>query len=107
MISSENRYPQQNSGVPAFWHFYMDANRKHPICGGQAEGRLFRDHALSSGRPPHVVVCATELSSSSTKCPRRCRYASNRRLGMPTAAEIAKNQTHPVAAATKPALDDR
>src|ERR1700686_2853934 len=24
----------QNSGVPEFWHFYMDANRKHPICGG-------------------------------------------------------------------------
>ena len=29
-----------------FWHFYVDANRKHPIWRSQPEGRLFRDHAL-------------------------------------------------------------
>jgi hypothetical protein len=41
----------QNSGVPEFWHFYMDANRKHPICVVKPEGRLFGSCASCSFWP--------------------------------------------------------
>jgi Protein of unknown function (DUF1176) len=44
---------------------------------------------------------------SLSKCPPRCSHQSSTRLGRPASAQIAKNHTHPVAAAIKPALDDR
>src|SRR6266446_5331205 len=42
----------------------------------------------------------TLAAPSSSKCPRRCSQASSRRLGIAVAAQIAKNHTQPVAAAT-------
>jgi hypothetical protein len=29
------------SGVPEFWHFYLDADQKHPIWVVKPEGKLF------------------------------------------------------------------
>ena len=44
---------------------------------------------------------------SVAKCPPRCSHHSSTRLGRPASAQIAKNHTQPVAAAMKPAPDDR
>jgi hypothetical protein len=35
-----------HSGVPEFWNFWMDTNRKYPICAVKPGGRLFPDDTL-------------------------------------------------------------
>lgn len=47
------------------------------------------------------------IDPSLSKCPPRCNHQSSTRPGRPASAQMAKNQTQPVAAATKPAPDDR
>jgi hypothetical protein len=44
---------------------------------------------------------------SPEKCPPRCNSHNRARLGRPTSAQMAKNHTQPVAAAMKPAPDDK
>ena len=71
-------------------------------AGSHSQASLL-DHSLRGG-------CSANRATSfrqPAKCPWACSQASNRSPGMADSAQIAKNQTHPVASATKPALEER
>src|SRR6266704_2608588 len=54
--------------------------------------------------PTNRLFCERAKPS---KWPRRCSRASRASAGRPAAAHIAKNHAHPVAAAIKPAPEER
>ena len=75
-----------------------------PDCGGQAIAHCCEGLCEQPDRMRRVRHCR---AGNPSKWPRRCSQASSISAGKPASAQIAKNQTQPVAAAMKPAPDDR